>query len=159
MEVQQQASIGAGDICFCTPRDGSADGQKPEDQIALSFASDQLEPESDKSVVENDKNANITDIAVRKLKEEIQVGSRLREKAAGNFNKFLCAFVENVRRKRFVQEEVRKRRKQADRATVVLRRVAEGRKQRGCTSPNGGPVEGQAYSDLVAAGGSNADRV
>ncbi|OAD59391.1 hypothetical protein WN48_09131 [Eufriesea mexicana] len=79
LEMQQQTSIGAGDTCFCAPRDGSADGQKPEDQIALSFTTDQLEPESNKSVVEKDKDTNVTDLAVRKLKEEIQKTSDERD--------------------------------------------------------------------------------
>lgn len=56
-----------------TRQDGSADTQKPEEQVAITGIIDQVKLESDKPVIENDKNVTENELMIAKLKEDVQV--------------------------------------------------------------------------------------
>ncbi|CAD1470828.1 unnamed protein product, partial [Heterotrigona itama] len=72
-EIQQEASIGAGDTCYVIRQDGNIDAQKPEEQVATTGIIDQIKLESNKPVIENDKNVTEkNELMISKLKEEVQ---------------------------------------------------------------------------------------
>lgn len=72
-EIQQQISIGAGDICLDIKQDESDDVPTSEE------TPDQITPRSDKSFTENDKNATESEPTISKLKKELQKASEERD--------------------------------------------------------------------------------
>ncbi|CAK9832058.1 hypothetical protein ANTRET_LOCUS8952 [Anthophora retusa] len=72
-EIQQQISIGAGDICLDVKQDESDDVPTSEE------TPDQITPRSDKSFTENDKNATESEPTISKLKKELQKASEERD--------------------------------------------------------------------------------
>ncbi|CAK9817707.1 hypothetical protein ANTQUA_LOCUS9543 [Anthophora quadrimaculata] len=72
-EIQQQISIGAGDICLDVKQDDSDDVPTSEE------TPDQITPRSDKSFTENDKNATESEPTISKLKKELQKAAEERD--------------------------------------------------------------------------------
>ncbi|XP_043604506.1 tropomyosin [Bombus pyrosoma] len=78
-EIQQETTIGAGDIFFVTKQDGNADVEKPEEQSAPTDMIDPIKPENDKSVIGNDNNVTEHELLISKLKEEVQKAANERD--------------------------------------------------------------------------------